>query len=106
LSYGVLTGTLIHKYERIHKKELNIQEKNVAARDLEDEHCGAEDRGTPSEWGGVGSTHRTNKNVTRYGLQSMEMKLECTMDNQPHQKAPLVKRKAESTADRRTSTKG
>jgi hypothetical protein len=106
LSYGVLTGTLVHKYERIHEKELNIQEKNVVARDLEDEHCGAEDRGTPSEWGGVGSAHRINKSVTRYGLQIMEMKLECTMDNQPHQKTPLVNKKAESTADGRTSTKG
>jgi hypothetical protein len=27
--------------------------KSVAARDLEDEHWGAEDRGTPSEWGGA-----------------------------------------------------
>jgi hypothetical protein len=28
-------------------------EKNVAARDLEDEHWCAEVRGTSSEWGGV-----------------------------------------------------
>jgi hypothetical protein len=28
------------------------------------------------------------------------------MDNQPHQKTPLVNRKAKSAADRRTSSKG
>jgi hypothetical protein len=50
--------------------------------------------------GGVGSTHRINKNVTRNGLQTMERKLECTMNKQPHQKTPLVNKKAELTADR------
>jgi hypothetical protein len=49
--------------------------ESVAARDLDDEDRGAEDRGTPSEWGGVGPSDRINKNVTRYGLQTMERKI-------------------------------
>jgi hypothetical protein len=48
--------------------------KSVAERDLEDEDWGAEDRGTPSEWGGVGSSDRINKKCnsvwsTNYGKE-------------------------------------
>jgi hypothetical protein len=62
--------------------------RSVAARDLEDEDWGAEERGTPSEWGGVGSTDNTNENVTRYDLQTMQRKLACSMDKKPNQKTP------------------
>jgi hypothetical protein len=58
------------------KNELNKYEKNVAARDLEDEHWCAEVRGTSSEWGGVGSTHMIHKNCnsdwpTYYGQEDI-----------------------------------
>jgi hypothetical protein len=80
--------------------------ERVAARDLEDEDWGAEDRGTPSEWGGVGSSDRINKKVTRYGLQTMERRLAWSMEKQPHQKTPWGSKEAESTADQSTSSKG
>jgi hypothetical protein len=46
---------------------------------VEDEHRGGEDRGAPSEWEAVGSTHTINTNVTRNDLPTMERKLECNM---------------------------